>query len=56
MITAKAMKMIWSRPGKGSPASVRKGIARARATETTPRIPAHHITTLSRQLSGISSS
>ena len=56
IITAKAMNTISSRPGNGDPSSVLSGIASARATEATPRIPAHHMTTVSRQDVGISSS
>ncbi|CAM5732439.1 hypothetical protein STENM223S_09983 [Streptomyces tendae] len=56
MITPKAMKTISSRCGKAAPSSVSSGIASASATEATPRIPAHHMTTVSRQLVGMSSS
>ena len=48
--------MISSRLGNGEPASVSSGIASTSATEATPRIPAHHMTTVSRQLTGMSSS
>ncbi len=56
MITPKAMNTISSRSGNGDPSSISSGIASASATEATPRIPAHHMTTVSRHEVGISSS
>src|SRR5690349_5089612 len=41
-----------ARSGNGSPDIVVGGIAAAAAKVTTPRIPVHDTTTLSRQLSG----
>ncbi len=54
--TAKAMKRISSRAGKSPPPSMVYGMARASATEATPRIPDHHMMRVSRQLIGMSSS
>ena len=42
------------RPGKGSPASVASGIARAAASETPPRIP-DHVISASADAAGIGS-
>jgi len=39
-MTQKVMNRIRSRPGKGSPASVVTGTARAAASDTAPRMPA----------------
>ncbi len=54
--TLKAMKTSRPRSGKGSPVWTVSGMARARATVATPRIPDHQSTTLSCQLIGVSSS
>jgi hypothetical protein len=43
-MTQKVRKMIRSRSGKGAPASVVRGSARAAASETAPRIPDHEMT------------
>ncbi len=56
MITPNAMNTISSRSGKPAPDSVSSGMASASATDATPRIPDHHMTTVSRHPIGISSS
>ncbi len=54
--TLKAMKTSRPRSGKSAPECRVSGMASARATVATPRMPDHQRTTLSFQLNGVSSS